>query len=81
MQGVMRTLPARMFESLGVRLTGSLAVSFIPSRTQSSDNAGAWDPQSAPLLGHAVVYADDERKWVPGSSTFVQLRLARRVTD
>jgi hypothetical protein len=80
MQGVMWTLPKEMFELLGGRLTGSVAVSFVPSRTQSADPAASWRPQPAPLLGHAVVYADDGSKWVPGSSSFVKLNLQPRVT-
>jgi hypothetical protein len=76
MQGVMWTLPKKMFEVLGGRLTGSLAVSFIPSRTQTADSTLAWTPEPAPLLAHAVVYADGGSKWVPGSSSFVELRLA-----
>jgi hypothetical protein len=76
MQGVMWTLPKAMFELLGGRLTGSLAVSFIPSRPQSSVAAREWTPQAAPLLGHAVVYVDHGKKWVPGSSAFVELSLS-----
>jgi hypothetical protein len=81
MQGVMWTLPKEMFELLGGRLTGSVALSFIPSRTQSSGKATPWTPQPAPLLGHAAVYADDETKWVPGRSAFVELTLAPRVAE
>jgi hypothetical protein len=80
MQGVMWTLPKEMFELLGGRLTGSLAVSFIPSRKQTSDTT-PWHPEPGPLLGHAVVYADDEKKWVPGSSSFVELTLKPQVRD
>lgn len=81
MQGVMWTLPKQMFELLGGRLTGSLALSFIPSRRQSSGSETPWTPQPAPLLGHAVVYADDDKIWVPGSSTFVELSLSPRIAD
>lgn len=63
---------------VGGRLTGSLALSFIPSQNQSSA-ADPWQPQSAPLLGHAVMYADDEKKWIPGSSEFVELKLSPHV--
>jgi hypothetical protein len=69
-------LPKKMFELLGGRLTGRLAVSFIPSRTQTADSTVAWTPEPAPLLAHSVVYADGGSKWVPGSSSFVALRLA-----
>lgn len=46
----MWTLPKDMFELLGGSMTGSVAVSFIPSRTQSSDPAASWTPQPAPML-------------------------------
>jgi hypothetical protein len=78
MQGVMWTLPKQMFELLGGRLTGSLAVSFIPSRTQTSHPTTVWTPEPGPLLAHAVVYADGGTTWVPGSTSFVELRLAPR---
>ena len=38
-------LPKKMFELLGGRLTGRLAVSFIPSRTQTADSTVAWTPE------------------------------------
>jgi hypothetical protein len=82
MQGVMWTLPKAMFELLGGRLTGSLAVSFIPSRSQSAtqgDATSAWTPQPARVLAHAVVYADEGTRWVPNSSDFVELLLTPRV--
>lgn len=77
MQGIMWTLPKEMFKLLGGRLTGSVAISFIPSR-QQSDTTNVWRPESAPMLGHAVVYAGDQTKWVPGSSEFVKLMLTPR---
>jgi hypothetical protein len=80
MQGVLWTLPKQMFELLGGRLTGSLAVSFIPTRVQRDDQ-GAWLPQAASMLGHAAIYADDGTKWVPGSGSFVSLRLKPRLPD
>jgi hypothetical protein len=81
MQGVMWTLPKQMFELLGGRLTGSLALSFIPSRKQPSGTATPWTPKHAQLLGHAVVYADNGEKWIPGSSSFVELMLAPRKAE
>jgi hypothetical protein len=84
MQGVMWTLPKAMFELLGGRLTGSVAVSFIPSRSQTASTVSsseAWTPQSAPLLAHAVVYTDEGSKWIPNSSDFVELSLSPRVPD
>ena len=76
MQGVVWTLPKTMFEKLGGRLTGSLAVSFIPSQFQS-DELQKWIPESRPMLSHAVVYADGTDQWVP-TNGFVELRLSPR---
>ena len=74
MQGVVWTLPKQMFELLGGRLTGSLAVSFIPSRFQS-DEGQEWSPEPLPMLSHAVVYANETDHWVPENG-FVELRLS-----
>jgi hypothetical protein len=43
MQGVMWILPWDMFEDLGSRITGSLAVSFVPNRRQDIDEE--WVPK------------------------------------
>ena len=80
-QGVMWTLPASMFKELGGRLTGSLAVSFIPDRKQTSGNVDAEPPTPQPqdLLAHAVVYnpdGHDHDYWAPADNRFVKLRLA-----
>jgi len=77
MQGVVWTLPKQMFELLGGRLTGSLAVSFIPANSQRQPDS-EWEPKTAAMLGHAAIYADDGTKWVPGSSDFVSLELSPR---
>jgi hypothetical protein len=74
MQGVVWTLPKQMFELLGGRLTGSLAVSFIPSQFQS-DEVHEWIPEPLPMLSHAVVYANGTDHWVP-KDKFVELRLS-----
>jgi hypothetical protein len=76
MQGVVWAIPKEMFELLGGRLTGSLAVSFIPTATATEE---AWQPQSLPLLAHAVVYADGETCWVPAQNRFVELVLTPEV--
>jgi len=85
MQGVMWTLPKAMFELLGGRLTGSLALSFIPSRSQSRSTnntpSEAWAPTAAPLLAHAVVYADHTSTWVPRNNNFVKLTLTPRAPE
>jgi len=75
MQGVGWAIPKEMFELLGGRLTGSLAVSFIPTATAAEES---WRPQPLPLLAHAVVYADGEARWVPAQNQFVELLLSPR---
>jgi hypothetical protein len=72
MQGVVWAIPKDMFELLGGRLTGSLAVSFIPTATATE---GPWQPQPLALLAHAAVYADGETSWVPAQNKFVELLL------
>jgi hypothetical protein len=85
-QGVMWTLPASMFRELGGRLTGSLAVSFIPDRRQAPDTVSAVSPQPEPqnLLAHAVVYGPESHQddhWAPAINGFVYLRLAPCLPD
>jgi hypothetical protein len=76
MQGVMWSIPKTMFESLGGRLTGSLAVSFIQSHPQGSKD-DSFKPGN--LCGHAVVFANGEQHWVPASpKKFVELQLSPR---
>jgi hypothetical protein len=78
MQGVVWALPREMFERLGGRLTGSLALSFIPSRAQS-DAEQEWTPKPLPMLAHAVVYADGKETWVPAKDKFIELLLRPNV--
>jgi hypothetical protein len=78
MQGVVWAIPKEMFELLGGRLTGSLAVSFIP--TAIADQA-AWQPKPLALLAHAAVYADGETCWVPAQNRFVDLLLSPKAPD
>lgn len=73
MQGVVWAIPKEMFESLGGRLVGSLAVSFIPT---ASGDTTKWEPAARSLLAHAVVYAEGKHSWVPGQSRFVELTLS-----
>ena len=61
-----------MFELLGGRLTGGLAISFIPT----ASGREPWQPQPLPLLAHAVVYADGDTAWVPAQNEFVELLLS-----
>ena len=77
MQGVVWAIPKEMFELLGGRLTGSLAVSFIPTATPSEET---WRPQPLPLLAHAAVYADGETVWVPAQNKFVELAISPKAT-
>ncbi len=78
MQGVMWSLPKKMFTDLGSRLTGSVALSLIPaeSQRQPAPRTGQPTPHCLPLLAHAVVYKPhgaDEDIWVPGRREFVEL--------
>jgi hypothetical protein len=80
MQGVMWSIPRTMFENLGGRLTGSLAVSFIPSKKQGG---AEWSPQSGDLICHAGVFEKARLPgekhvghWVPSQSTFVHLSIS-----
>ena len=77
MQGVVWAIPKEMFEMLGGRLTGSLAVSFIPTAAAGEES---WRPQPLPLLAHAVVYADGDTAWVPGQNKFVEFQLSPKET-
>ncbi len=83
-QGVMWTLPASMFRELGGRLTGSLAVSFLPDHRQTANTVSTEDPKPEPqdLLAHAVVYSpdgDEHDHWAPAINHFVHLRVAPRL--
>lgn len=77
LQGVMWSLSKTMFESLGGRITGSLAVSFIPSKHQGDE---AWAPKAAALRAHACVYADGQQHWAPtATNQFVELQVEPRL--
>lgn len=83
-QGVMWTLPPSMFQELGGRLTGSLAVTMIPERKQNPGHTSSRgpDPQPQDLLAHAVVYSPDGHEhdhWAPAIGSFVHLRIAPSV--
>jgi len=83
LQGIMWTLPKRMFTDLGSRLTGSIALSFIPSHVQQVGvvEQGVPPLQSLPVLAHAVVYQPNgmtEDIWVPGLQRFVELQIEPR---
>jgi len=77
MQGVVWTLPKSVFELLGGRITGSLALSFIPAAPQVGNSHDIADSDA---LAHAVVYGSDGTKyWVPDEPPnghgFVYLKL------
>jgi hypothetical protein len=74
MQGVMWSIPKEMFVSLGGRLTGSIAVSFIQSHVQDKEGTA---PEPASLYGHAIVNAQGQAHRVPSASNrFVKLRIS-----
>jgi hypothetical protein len=79
MQGVVWAIPKEMFKVLGGRLTGSLALSFIPAGT--ADDQSSWQPRSLPMLAHSIVYADGEASWVPAQNRFVELLLSPSEPD
>lgn len=58
MEGVMWTLPKRMFTDIGGRITGSLAVSFIPAPIQEPGKIKTDAPvfEKLPLRAHARIY-------------------------
>lgn len=76
MQGVVWAIPKEMFELLGGRLTGSLALTFIPAGATAQR---PWAPLSLPMLAHAVVYAKREHCWVPAQNQFVELTLSPKI--
>jgi hypothetical protein len=77
MQGVMWSIPRTMFETLGGRLTGSLAVSFIRSHSQGAPDDSI---KPASLYGHAVVNAKSEKHWVPSAQNrFVELTITPKL--
>jgi hypothetical protein len=82
MQGVLWTLPKKMFTDLGGRLTGELALSFIPSQAQQGDAVAAHEPvlSQGSILAHAVVLTHDHRSiWAPGEGRFIALQIHPRI--
>jgi hypothetical protein len=72
MQGVVWNLPQSVFTRLGSRITGSLALSFIPAHMQEPGVARIEPakPEAAAIQAHAVVYGSGNRKlWAPGPGT------------
>jgi hypothetical protein len=80
-QGVLWTLPKSMFAELGGRLTGTLAVSFIPEHQQQPGHVAADPPslEQGSLLAHAVVYGPGgDEHWAPEKRSFIRLAIAPR---
>ena len=73
MQGVVWAIPREMFELLGGRLTGSLALRSIPA---AAAGQAPWQAQPLPTLAHAAVYADGQATWVPAQNRFIELPLS-----
>lgn len=73
LQGIMWTLPRKMFTDIGGRITGSLAVSFISSQPQQPGQvrAATDEPvfQQQPVRAHALIYADQRAKLPPDQGT------------
>lgn len=77
-QGVMWTLPAKMFSELGSRITGSVAVSLIPAGRQGQSVSTEPDIRPADLMASAVICHDGRTTSVP-KADFVRLRIAPRI--
>ena len=84
MQGIVWTLPASMFAELGGRLTGSLAVSFIPDQQQIPNQVATASPklEQQALLAHAVVYGPGgDEHWAPEKQGFIRLAISPRLPE
>lgn len=82
-QGVMWRLPKSVFTELGGRITGSLAVSFIPASQQQEQTPANDDepPQlkRLPLMAHAGVFGPHGvEEWEPSKNGFLKLYLEPR---
>jgi hypothetical protein len=81
LQGVAWNLPASLLAAQGGRLTGSLAVSVMPTPRQAQAGQPASGPAVTPRAAraHAGIYPKDtEAIWVPGpdARTFIELMIA-----
>jgi len=77
-EGVVWELPKSVFNLLGGRITGSLAVSFLPSHLQSSSSPDeTLHAEAGSFLMYAVLYEDDKPTWVPGNDPgYVELHIS-----
>lgn len=81
MDGVRWTLPQSIFEELGSRLTGSIAVFFHPAQAQRPDRKPVEAPtiERRAVLAHAVVHGPKRREWVPGEQEHIELFVEPRL--
>lgn len=88
-QGITWTLPKKMFTVLGGRLTGSIALSFIPVHQQTEvaannpegEQAGNPVLERLPVLAHAVVYGpQNEEVWRPAQDRYVELHVLPKLS-
>ena len=82
-QGVKWTLPKQMFTDLGDRLTGSIALSFIPSQVQQSENVSDNPPkfEKQPILANVrinIPHEENKQIYVPDKEEFTKLYVAPR---
>jgi hypothetical protein len=83
LQGIRWMPPKKLFDELGGRLTGSIAVSFLPACVQKGDASTIDDPVFQPrdILAHARVFQSDEETILmpdKSKSPFIRLQLAPR---
>ncbi len=71
--GVRWTLPKLMFRELGGRITGTVAVSFVPIMRQGAPPS---PPRAGSIRAHASISPHGEQQiWVPGRSSFIELEV------
>jgi hypothetical protein len=71
--GIRWTLPKLMFHELGGRITGTVAVSFVPVTPQGTPAAG---PRAGSIRAHASISPHGQQHiWVPGRSRFIELEV------
>ncbi|MGC9222157.1 MAG: hypothetical protein ACP5H2_12600 [Solirubrobacteraceae bacterium] len=75
--GVRWTLPKLMFRELGSRITGTVAVSFVPVTRQGD---AAQPPQTGHIRAHASISPRGEPPiWVPSQSGFLALEVTPKL--
>lgn len=83
LQGVMWELPRKLFAMVGGRISGSVAVSFIPDRRQAEGTVVEElpSPHQLDLRCHAVVYGAGKDIWAPDKSEYLRLAVAPRLPE